>query len=149
MPNFFFSQRYLVILDLREALFDHVYQAEELGHLSCLLSDNSFHFIQVSFSSTKPKLDNFLRSDNLLYILAAIKGTENIEWKMLWPMQLICQLNLSRSINSICVSNDSWQHSCKFSIIKKPKTKPKIMGTLPILTAYNEKVLNKLPVTLY
>jgi len=72
----FFSsvrQRYLVIPDLQEALFDRVYQAEETGHLSCLLRYNDFHFIQVSFSSTKSKLDHFERSDNLFIDINSYK----------------------------------------------------------------------------
>lgn len=59
-------QRYLAILDLLEALSVRVHQAEELGHLSCLLRYNDFHFIQVSFPSTKAKLDTFLRSEKSL-----------------------------------------------------------------------------------
>lgn len=55
-------QSYLAILDLLEALSDHVYQPEELGHLSCLLRYNDFYFIHTSFLSTKPKLETFVRS---------------------------------------------------------------------------------------
>lgn len=58
--------RYLVILDLLEALSDRVYRAEELGHLSCLLRYNDFHFTQASFPSTKPKLYTFLRPETSL-----------------------------------------------------------------------------------
>lgn len=60
------KETYLAILDLPETLSDHVDQAEELGHLSCLLRYSEFHFIQSSFPATKPKLDTFVRSGKSL-----------------------------------------------------------------------------------
>lgn len=78
---------YLLILGLREALFDHVYQAEELGHLSCLLRYSDFHLIQVLFSSMNTKLDSFVRSYNLVIDITTIKGNERTQkyfgtWKL-------------------------------------------------------------------
>lgn len=86
----FFSlirRNYLLILGLQEALFDHVYQAEELGHLSCLLRYSDFHLIQVLFSSMNTKLDSFLIPDNLVIDITTIKGNERTQkyfgtWKL-------------------------------------------------------------------
>lgn len=89
-------QRYLVILDRREALFDRVYQAEELGHLSCLLRYNYFNFIQVSFSSKKRKLDNFVRPDNLLIDINSYKRTDRTQNEKGFGT---CKL----SVNSACL----------------------------------------------